>query len=172
MVRSPDLRFTHSPCRGDLRSRSLAQSCAQRGGKATSATNPKTNAVRIEEKEFFIGFCFAQGTACSSAPQLILETLGEQGVPTLAREESKGYLGPVVIMEKKFSARSRAVAAVLAVICLAATACKKRAETVPGAATPSQQSPSLEIRPSGAPKTMEPATVGREKESFAHYIHF
>jgi hypothetical protein len=75
-------------------------------------------------------------------------------------------------MEKKFSARSRAVAVVIAVICLGATACEKRAQTAPGAATPSQQSPSLEIRPSAGPKTMEPATVGREKGSFANYIHF
>jgi hypothetical protein len=133
---------------------------------------PKTHTVRIEEKEFFIEFCSAQGTACSSSPQLILGTLVEQGVPTLAREESKGYLGPVVIMEKKFSARLRAVAVVLAVICLGASACKRRAEAPPGTATPSQQSPSLEIRPSTGPKTMEPATVGREKESFANYIHF
>src|SRR6266566_4090642 len=29
MVRSPDLRSTHSPCRGDLLSRSFAQSCAK-----------------------------------------------------------------------------------------------------------------------------------------------
>ena len=73
-------------------------------------------------------------------------------------------------MEKKFSAQSRAIAVLLAVICLGATACEKRAETAPGAATPSPSSP--EARGGNAPKTIEPATVGREEGSFANYIHF
>jgi hypothetical protein len=93
-------------------------------------------------------------------------------VPALAREESKGYLGPVVIMEKKFSARSRTVAVGLALVCLGATGCQKRSETAAGTATPSPQLPSVEIRPATGSKAMEPATVGREKGSFASYIHF
>ena len=100
-------------------------------------------------------------------------TLLQAQAPALAREGSKGYFGRVVIMEKKFRARWRVVAALLAVICLGATACEKRAETAPGVATPSSQSqPSLEIRTDTAPKTVEPATVGREEGSFASYIHF
>lgn len=76
-------------------------------------------------------------------------------------------------MEKTFSARSRAIAVLLAVVCLGGTACEKRAETAPGAATPSQQSQSSsETRPNAAPKGMEPATVGTEKRSFANYLHF
>lgn len=70
-------------------------------------------------------------------------------------------------MEKRFSARSRAIAVVLAILCLAATACKKRAETASEVATPSQ-----EARPSVAANTLEPATVGQDEKSFAHYIHF
>ena len=90
----------------------------------------------------------------------------------LAREGSKGYFGRVVIMEKRFSAQSRAIA-VLAVICLGAAACEKRATTTPGVATPSNQAQqSLENRPNAAPKVIEPATVGREEGSFASYIHF
>lgn len=76
-------------------------------------------------------------------------------------------------MEKKFSTQSRAIAFLVAVICLGATACEKRAGTAPGVATPSQQSqPPSEARPNAATKVIEPASVDRAKGSFANYIHF
>ena len=73
-------------------------------------------------------------------------------------------------MDKKFRAQSRAIAVALALICIGMTGCKKRAQTSPGVATPSQ--PSLENNVGNAPKTIEPATVGREEGSFANYLHF
>jgi hypothetical protein len=69
-------------------------------------------------------------------------------------------------MDKKFSAQSRAIVVLLTVI-LGATACERRTQTAPGVATPPQQTPA-----GNAPKTVEPATVGREEGSFAKYIHF
>jgi hypothetical protein len=70
-------------------------------------------------------------------------------------------------MEIKFRARSLAIAIFLAVLSFGPAACKKRADTTPVVATPSQ-----ETSPNGAPKTVEPATVGREEGSFANYLHF
>ena len=101
------------------------------------------------------------------------ETLLQAQAPHLRERKPKVTSGRSVIMEKKFTARGRIIAALLAVICLGTTACEKRAETAPGVATPSSQSqPSLEIRTDTAPKTIEPATIGREAGSFASYIHF
>lgn len=70
-------------------------------------------------------------------------------------------------MDKNFSASARAIAVFLTVICLSVTACKKRAETAPGVATPSPETSNT-----NATKRVEPATVGHEEGSFANYIHF
>jgi hypothetical protein len=76
-------------------------------------------------------------------------------------------------MQKQFSTRRSDLAALVVGIFLACAGCEKRPETAPVNAPPAEQSrPSLEIRPEGPPKIMEPATVAREAGSFASYIHF
>ena len=92
---------------------------------------------------------------------------GEKKHPHLRGRKAKVSSGPVVIMEKKFSARARAIAILLTVICFVVAACEKRAPTAPGVATPSQ-----ETGTGNALKKVEPATVGREEGSFANYLHF
>ncbi len=70
-------------------------------------------------------------------------------------------------MDKKFSVQSRAIAVLLTVICLGVTGCKKKAQTAPEVATPSQQTGA-----DNAARSVEPATVGHEEGSFADYLHF
>ena len=97
---------------------------------------------------------------------MILRTLPHQKWrPHLRERKAKVSSGQSFTMEKKLSAQARASAVVLTVICLLASACEKRAQTAPGNATPSQETGT-------APKTMEPATVGHEEDSFANYLHF
>jgi hypothetical protein len=76
-------------------------------------------------------------------------------------------------MQKQFSARQSSVTALVAAIFLAGVSCEKRPTAAPGNATPAEQTrPSLEIRPEAPEKIGEPATVGRDAQSFASYIHF
>jgi hypothetical protein len=77
-------------------------------------------------------------------------------------------------MQKQFGMRQSGLTAVVVVIFLSCAACEKRPQAAPGSSpTPIEQArPSLEIRPDAPPKVMEPATVGREPDSLASYVHF
>jgi hypothetical protein len=72
-------------------------------------------------------------------------------------------------MEKQSSGRLQILGTLVAAIFLAVPACEKRPQTT---SATQQSQPSLEIRPDAPAKTGEPATVSRDSNSFASYIHF
>lgn len=75
----------------------------------------------------------------------------------------------MVNMQKPLSRHGRIFGAAGAAIFLALTACEKRPEATPSS---EQAQPSLEIRPDAPVKIGEPATVSRDADSFASYVHF
>src|SRR4051812_39707487 len=106
---------------------------------------------------------------CEAGHALILCQAIAILVSRLARAFSKGYFRRIVNMEKQSSGRLQILGTLVAAIFLAVPACEKRPQTT---SATQQSQPSLEIRPDAPAKTGEPATVSRDSNSFASYIHF
>src|ERR1700730_8256250 len=98
MVRSPDLRSTHSPWRGDLFSRSFAQSCAralQRGSHISTETSITARMLPTERARCmqiqmsilclltYHRACFSFADKCITAPAAGAVEENEQEYPTI-----------------------------------------------------------------------------------------